>query len=512
MTTTDVASTQVEQAGPERAASEQASPERAASEQGAPARAAPEQPVLDGAPPGPRMPRALQTVLWAARPLSFMRRARRRHGDLFTIRPYAFGDIVVLANPEHIKEVFTGDRDVFAAGRANAAMSPVLGTHSLLTLDGERHLCQRKLMLPPFHGEAVGRYRKRIEEITSAEVASWPTGKPFPISPRMQSITFEIILRAVIGVSDPRRLARLRELLPKLLDFSVLEMWAVWLCPKLIDNPLARRVPSQRVRPEVDRLLYEEIAAHRAHPERHDDILALLVAARDADGEPLSDENLLDQIITLLLAGHETTTTGLSWAFERLTRHPDALGRLQRELETGAEEYLEAVVNETLRVRPVIDGVWRKLTAPVVVAGRRLPAGTLVFPAIALVQTSEDAFPHPEEFRPERFLEGSPLPYTFIPFGGGPRRCIGAAFAVMEMKTVLSTVLQRVELSAPDQRPEQPRPHHVTLIPARGGRVVATMREVPAAPPAPRDASLRRGGTARASAVPTPPSSAAGAA
>jgi cytochrome P450 len=434
------------------------------------------QDVIEGVPPGPRLPRALQTVLWAVRPIWFMQRTRRRYGHMFTIRPYAFGDIVVLSNPEHIKEVFTGERDVFAAGKANAAMGPVLGNHSLLTLDGERHLRQRKLMLPPFHGEAVERYRERIEQITSDELSTWPTGRPFPIRPRMQNIALEIILRAVIGVSDPSRLARLRELLPKLLEFSVFDMWAIWLFPKLLDSPFARRNPAVRVRPEVDRLLYEEIDAHRADPERHDDILALLVSARDADGEPLSDENLLDQIITLLLAGHETTTTGLAWAFERLIRHRGALARLQRELDAGEDQYLGAVVNETLRMRPVIDGVWRKLTAPAEVAGRRLPAGTLVFPAIVLVQTSSDAFLDPETFRPERFLDSSAPPYTFIPFGGGMRRCIGAAFAVMEMKTVLSTVLQRVELTAPDQRPEQPRSHHVTQIPARGARVIAKPR------------------------------------
>jgi cytochrome P450 len=405
-----------------------------------------------------------------------MQRARRRYGDTFTIRPYAFGNIVVLANPAHIKDVFTGDRDVFAAGKANAAMGPVLGGHSLLTLDGERHLRQRKLMLPPFHGEAVRRYRERIEQITEAELVTWPRGRPFPIRPRMQAIALEIILRAVIGVADRQRLERLRELLPKLLDFSVLDMWAVWLFPKLLDTSLGRRNPAVRVRPEVDRLLYEEIDAHRANPDAHDDILTLLISARDADGEPLSDENLLDQIITLLLAGHETTTTGLAWAFERLTRHPAALGRLQQELEAGGDRYLDAVVNETLRVRPVIDGVWRKLTAPAVVAGRRLPAGTLVFPAIVLVQRSNDAFADPEEFRPERFLDGSPQPYTFIPFGGGTRRCIGAAFAVMEMKAVLATVLGSVELTAPDPKSEQTRSHHVTQIPARGARVIATPR------------------------------------
>jgi cytochrome P450 family 135 len=432
------------------------------------------QTAVEGLPPGPRWPRALQTAWWAARPASLMNLCRRRYGDVFTVRPYAFGNVVVLADPAQIKEVFTGDRDVLAAGQANAAMSPVLGSHSLLVLDGERHLRQRKLMLPPFHGDAIRAYGERIEEITKAEVATWPAGKPFAISPRMQAITFEVILRAVIGVSDPDRLARLRELLPQLLSFSVFDMWATWLFPKLIDTPIGRRHRSQRVRPEVDRLLYEEIAAHRTHPEGRDDILALLVSARDEDDRPLSDEALLDQIITLLLAGHETTTTGLAWAFERLTRHPAVLERLNAELQAGGEDdYLDAVVNETLRVRPVIDGVWRKLTAPAVVAGHRLPAGTLVFPAISLVQTS-DAFPDPDEFRPERFLDGSPPPYTFIPFGGGTRRCIGAAFALMEMKTVLSTVLRRVDLQAARSRGEKPRVHHVTQVPSRGARVVVT--------------------------------------
>jgi cytochrome P450 family 135 len=431
--------------------------------------------TIDGLPPGPRWPRAAQTAWWAARPLSLMRYCRRRYGDVFTVRPYGFSNIVLVADPGLIKEIFTGDRDVFAAGEANAAMSPVLGRHSLLVLDGDRHLRQRKLMLPPFHGEAINRYRERVEEITAEEVASWPLGKPFALRPRMQDITFEVILCAVIGVRDPKRLQRLRELLPKLLDFSVFDMWSVWLFPKLIDTPIGRHHPSQRVRPEVDRLLYEEIAAHRAEPVGRDDILALLVSARGEGGEPLSDEELLDQIITLLLAGHETTTTGLAWAFERLVRHPAVLQRLESELGKGEDDYLDAVVNETLRVRPVIDGVWRKLTAPAAVGGYHLPAGTLVFPAITLVQTSE-AFPDADEFRPDRFLDGSPPPYTFIPFGGGPRRCIGASFAIMEMKTVLSTVVKQIELRAADGRAEKPRVHHVTQVPSRDARVVAGAR------------------------------------
>jgi cytochrome P450 len=290
----------------------------------------------------------------------------------------------------------------------------------------------------------------------------------------MQAITLEVILRAVIGVSDEARLARLRTLLPKLLDFSVSDMWSVWIFPKVMDTFLARRHKSMRVRPEVDRLLYEEIEAHRSGDGAGDDVLSLLMAARDEDGDPLSDEALRDHIVTLLLAGHETTTTGLAWAFERLVRHPEALARAR----SGDTEYLDAVMNETLRVRPVIDGVWRKLTAPAVVANRRLPAGTTVFPAISLVQRDERAFERPAEFRPERFLgdgAGAP-PYTLIPFGGGVRRCIGASFAMLEMKTVLHEVLTRVELRTTDARGEGYRVHHVTLVPARGGRVVVERR------------------------------------
>jgi cytochrome P450 len=426
-------------------------------------------------PPGPRWPRVVQTVWWAARPLSLLDHCRRRYGEVFRVRPYGHGDIVCVADPELIKQVFAGDRDVFRAGAANAAMGPVLGAHSLLLLDGERHLAERRLMLPPFHGEAIRRYEERVRQIAEAEIATWPVGRPFPLRPRMQAITLEAILRAVMGVSDPARLDRLRTLLPELLDFSVLDMWSVWIAPWVLDSPLARRHKSMRIRPEVDRLLFEEIAAHRRDPAGRDDILALLVAARDEDGRALSDEELRDQLVTLLLAGHETTATGLAWAFERLLRHPRVLERLRAGLAAGEDDYLDAVVKETLRVRPVIDSVWRKLAGPAEVAGCRLPAGTLVMPVISLVQRS-GAFAEPDEFRPERFLEGSPPPYTFIPFGGGPRRCIGASFALMEMRTVIGAVLEAVELEAGGSRPEGTRVHHVTLVPSAGGRVVVTAR------------------------------------
>jgi cytochrome P450 family 135 len=268
-------------------------------------------------PPGPRLPRAIQTAWWADRPESLLRHCRRRYGDAFTLRTFGLGDIVCLADPDAVKQVFTGDRDVLHAGEANAAMEPVLGPHSLLILDGDRHLQERRWLLPPFHGKAVGAYGERVREIAERELESWPVGQPFAVKPRMQAITLEVILRAVIGVRDPERLARLRTLLPRLLDFSVLDMWSVWIWPGVMKTPLGTHHRAIRAQPEVDRLLQEEIDDHRRDPEGRDDILALLVAARDEDGEPLGDRALRDHVITLLLAGHETTTTGLVWAFER---------------------------------------------------------------------------------------------------------------------------------------------------------------------------------------------------
>jgi cytochrome P450 len=435
-------------------------------------------------PPGTRLPRLVQSALWAVSPGALSRYCTRRYGPTFTLRPLGIGDVVVLTQPEAIKEVFTGDREVLRAGEANAVMGPIVGKHSLLTLDGERHIRHRRLVSPPFHGEAVSTYGERVAAITAAEVDRWPVGREFPIRPRMQAITLEVILRTVVGVSDERRMERLRTLLRKITQVSVAEMWIVWAYPHLIDHPVVKRLSTLRLMPEVDRLLYEEIAAHRADestsPTR-DDVLALLVAARDEQGEGLGDEELRDHLITLLVAGHETTTTALAWCFERLLRHPAAHLRLQRELDRGSDErYLDAVLNETLRVRPVIDAVWRRLSEPVEVAGWLLPAGATVMPSIEIVQHS-DAFADAAAFRPERFLEGSAggrasHPYTFIPFGGGARRCVGASFAMMEMRAIMRTVLERVSLRAPSAKSERVKVHHITLVPSRGGRVIVTGR------------------------------------
>jgi cytochrome P450 len=415
----------------------------------------------------------LQTALWATRPGALSHYCRRRFGEIFTLRVAGIGDVVVLTRPETIGEIFTGDREVLLAGEANAVMEPVLGKHSLLLLDRERHLRHRRLLTAPFHGEAVRAYRSRVEEIAAAEVQHWPVGEELALRPRMQAITLEVILRAVIGVSDERRMERLRVLLQRLTRIGLLEMWLAFTYPKLAQHSLLRRLTTLRILPEVDRLLYEEIAAHRAAPEGGDDVLAQLIAAGDG---ALTDEELRDHLMTLLVAGHETTTTALAWCFERLLRHPAALARLEAEIAEGQEEaYLDAVINETLRVRPVIDAVWRKLAAPLRVAGWMVPAGALVMPSIMLVQHSA-AFAEPDAFQPERFFGGGAPPYAFIPFGGGPRRCIGASFATMEMRAILKTVLESVQLRAPSMRPERAKVHHITLVPAQGARAIVTRR------------------------------------
>ncbi len=440
-------------------------------------------PASTSLPPGPRWPRLLQTALWATRPGALSRHCRRRFGETFTLRVAGIGDVVVITRPETIGEIFKGDREVLLAGAANAVMEPVLGRHSLLLLDGERHLRHRRMLTGPFHGEAVRAYGARIAEIAAAEVERWPVGEELALRARMQTITLEVILRAVIGVSDERRMQRLRELLARLTQIGLVEMWAAFTYPKLVEHRLVRRFTSLRVMGEVDRLLYEEIAAHRAAPEGRDDVLAQLIAAGGPQ-DGLTDEELRDHLMTLLVAGHETTTTALAWCFERLLRHPDALTRLEREVleGEGEEGYLDAVISETLRVRPVIDAVWRKLAAPLQLEGWLIPAGALVMPSIVLVQQSP-RFAAPEAFRPERFVEGGAPPHSFIPFGGGPRRCIGASFAAMEMRAILRTVLERVQLRAAEERPERAKVHHITLVPARGARVVVTRRrERPAAP------------------------------
>jgi cytochrome P450 len=418
------------------------------------------------------MPSLLQALLVTVSPYDWMLRRWRRYGDVFSSRFPVFGRVVYIAEPALVKEVFTGDAATFHAGEANAlALGDALGEHSLLTLDEDRHMSQRKLLLPPFHGEAVRRYVEVMAEATAREVATWPVGREIELRPRMQAITLEVILRAVFGVRDGERMDLFRERIPPLGELTSILNWLPFM-----DRDLGGLSPAARARKAfaaVDELIYAEIAERRVAGDEdgRDDVMSLLLRARHEDGEPMTDTELRDELMTLLGAGHETTATGLAWAFERLLRTPRVLERLRSSLED--DHYLDAVVKETLRVRPVVVDVARKLTRETEVAGWRLAAGTLVLPAIAVLHKRPDLYEAPDEFRPERWLDGgAPESYAWIPFGGGVRRCIGASFAQVEMRTVLREVLRRVRLRAPTQRPERGVIRHVTVVPGRGARAV----------------------------------------
>jgi cytochrome P450 len=439
----------------------------------------PREAVTDGAaePPGPRVPAVIQGFRYSRDPLGFFMRLQRRYGDVFKISFPYFRHIVFVADPDAVKRVFTGDPTQFHAGEANATvLEPALGPNSVLTLDEGEHLRQRKLLLPPFHGESVVRYGDLIREITERDIETWPTGRPFPMRPHTQRITLGVILRAVFGVREEERFQRASELVDAFASRSNLPTQV----PALRRN-LGRFSPWSRflrARDALDAFIYEEIAARRAEPDAagRDDVLSLLLRATDEDGEPMSDQELRDELVTVIGAGHETTATALAWALERLLRTPRVLTRLRKSIADGEEDYLDATIKETLRARPVVVDVARKLTAPAEIGGYELPAGTFVLPSIAALHYREDLYPEPHEFRPERFLDAKASQYAWIPFGGGVRRCIGAAFAQYEMRVVLRAILERAELSAPDPRPERPKIRNITLAPANGARVVLERR------------------------------------
>jgi cytochrome P450 family 135 len=423
-------------------------------------------------PPGPRAPAALNTARFIRRPLETLLAWRRRYGDVFTVRFLVFGQGVYVADPEAIRELFTGDQSDLHAGEANAPLSGMLGDHSVLVLDGPEHMRQRKLLLPPFQGAAVSGFRPLIRELAEAEVDRWAIGSEFPIRERMRALTFEVICRAVFGVYEPERVERLRAAMLALIDTQTL-----FFAPAVVRRDVGRLSPggwiARRMR-AADALLYEEIARRRDQPDldQRTDVLSLLLRARDDEERPMTEVELRDELMTMLAAGHETTATGLAFAFDLLLHDPRALTRLRDELDgTGDDTYLNAVVTETLRLRPVIDATERKLKADRTVAGWELPAGIRVYPGIALVHHREDLYPGASEFRPERFLDQKAESYTWLPFGGGIRRCIGAALAQAEMAEVLRVVLSRVELSAARPEPDPVVLRGITLTPRHGAPV-----------------------------------------
>ena len=408
-------------------------------------------------PPGPREPAALQTVEWIARPTAFLRRCRARHGDPFTVRvAWADAPMVLVSDPEEIRRVFAADPDVLHGGASSTILEPFAGRSSILLLDGPEHLRQRRLLLPPFHGEALEPWRETIAALARAELAAWAPGRPLRTHARMQALTLDVILRVVFGA---RERPALRAAIRRALDMTA-------SLPRLVAMSLApaTRGPFLRAVHDVDALLYAELT----HDGEAGTLLSVLQAARHEDGTPPSATELRDQVVTILAAGHETTAGALAWALERLARHPHVLARLRE----GDPAYLDATVREVLRVRPVLSIAARKVARPYEVGGHTLPLGAHVAPCIYLAHRRPEAWPDPTAFRPERFLAGAPAPYTYLPFGGGVRRCAGAPFAMLEMREVLRAVAERLDLRATGPGGERMRRGSVTLSPSRGATLV----------------------------------------
>jgi cytochrome P450 len=429
-------------------------------------------------PPEPNSSPLIQTLRWAFRPLAFMGECRQQLGNSFSVKFLGFErPMVLISDPEAIKALYRERAHGLPPGR-DIVLKPILGEKSLLLQEGAEHLSRRKLMLPPFHGERMRSYEAAVDEIVAAEIDSWPLEREFAIHPRMQAVTLEAILRVVFGVSSGPRLDRLRERLSTVLAETAsprAQLLGLALQRVGGGGPWARFQGQLR---EVDELLYAEIAEHRSKPdlEQREDILSMLMTAEFEDGGQMSDEELRDQLMTLLLAGHETTATALAWTFDLLLRHPVELGRLRDSLAAGEDDYLRATISESLRLRPVIPLAGRRLAIDLEVDGLSLPAGTDVTPAIWITHTRADLYPEPFAFRPERFLDGGPDSYSWIPFGGGVRRCIGAAFAEFEMRIVLREVLTRCDLRKASPRPERTGRRNITFSPKDGTPVIVSAR------------------------------------
>jgi cytochrome P450 len=435
--------------------------------------------VTGSLPPGPRAPRALQTARWIARPAAFLEDAARRYGDMFTLKIANEGTWVFLSHPDAVKQVFTGDPRLLHAGEANVVLLPVLGSHSVLLLDDDAHMAQRKLMLPPFHGERMRGYEETMADVAAREIERWPAREPLPAWPTMQAITLEVIMRTVFGVTDGDRLERLGEALRNSLGFASEPLRMAILAAFGPRRVAELRWVRRKLEP-TNELIYEEISSRRSAPDlaERTDVLSMLLQARHEDGAAMSDVELRDELMTLLVAGHETSATALAWALDALTHHPAVLARLRDEIDAGEDIYLEAVVKETLRLRPVIALVLRRLVEPMEIGGRMLPAGVNVAPCIYLLHRRADVYDEPRAFRPERFLDSQPGTYTWIPFGGGVRRCLGASFAQFEMKVVLRELVSRLDIRAARPQPERRVRRAIVFAPSRGGEIVARPRAI----------------------------------
>jgi cytochrome P450 len=444
-------------------------------------------------PPGPSLRPALQLLRFLRDPTEFLDDCSRRFGDVFTLRfpalpgaAHRHPPIVVVSDPDSVRTVFMGDENVLHGGKANADLRPLIGRGALLLLDGERHEQERRLMQPPFHGERVTAYGRAMQAIADAEIDGWPLGTPFSLHRAMQRITLEVIMRTVFGVTDPARTERMRTVVMRFLDLGSSRLTPVFRRELGGLTPWGR---FRRAARELDGLLRDEIVERQRDPEARGDVLGVLLGARDADGNALTETELHDELMTLLVAGHETTASTLAWAVYQLLRHPEVAERVRAEVGNERVDldtlprlvFLDAVIKETLRLDPIVPFIGRVLRAPFRVAGWDLPTGVVVAPCIYLAHRRAASWPDPERFAPERFLgrAASASPNAFFPFGGGGRRCIGMPFALYEMKVVLATLLSRTRLALAPGRPPKPIGKSVTLVPSGGMPMVVLDRVSP---------------------------------
>ena len=425
-----------------------------------------------GLPPAPDLSPEEQTARLAMRPLAFMEEVRAELGDVFTIRMLHEPPWVLVCDPELLKPIFMAPADVLHAGEGKRFLRPILGEYSLLLLDEDPHMEQRRLLLPPFAGSHIQRYEETMRSVAERVIERWPRGEEGPAASWTRAIAMEVILHTVFGVGESNRLVPLREALQRL---------------RLSGNSDRSGSPGFGETIErIDELIYAEIAqGAEVGGSRDGDVLSLLLGARHEDGSPMSEREIRDELMTLLVAGYETTAATLAWALELLARNPEALELVGEEAGDGGGSYTDAAIKETLRLRPPIPIVAREAKQPYPLGEHLIPAGTVIGPAILLLHHRPDIYPDPKSFRPERFLGGQPDPYTWLPFGGGIRRCIGARFALLEMRVVLAALLARLTVRAPTPGAEAMRSRNVTLTPARGARLVVEERCRPA--PAGRD-------------------------
>jgi cytochrome P450 len=430
-------------------------------------------------PPEPRLPRLVQTFFFIFGSRWFISRMARRYGPVVQLSTAFDSNFVMVFDPALVKDVFRGPPERLRAGEANEPLGPALGMRSLLLLDGEEHLRQRRLMLPPFHGQRMRAYEDVMREAADRAIDSWPLNREFALLPTTQQLTLDVILRTVFGVAEGPRQEELKRRLRAMIDpvsnrFGILLMVLMRRGNK---RALARFEERRR---RVDELIYDEIARRRQAPDldQREDVLSMLLLARDEDGRPMTDVELRDQLVTLLVAGHETTATGLAWVFDLLLRNPRVLAKLRQAVADGDDSYVDAVAKEALRIRPVVPGVGRVVRGGTFeLGGYTLREGTEINPSIAVIHARPDAFAGPREFRPERFLEDDPPDtYTWIPFGGGTRRCIGASFALFEMRVVIRRVIERTTLEAASDEAERVERRGVTMVPKRGTRVLLRER------------------------------------